>query len=54
MRLLSQKSREYKGKGYNKFWVIIANKSIEKLGWKKGDELKAEVKNNKLIIEKEK
>jgi len=54
MKLLSQKSREYKGKGYTKFWVVIANKLIEKLGWKKGDNLKAEVKNDKLIIQKEK
>jgi len=54
MKLLSQKSREYKGKDYMKFWVIIANRLIEKLGWKKGDNLKAKVQNNKLIIEKEK
>ena len=54
MKLLSQKSREYKGKKYTKFWIILANKLIEKLGWKKGDNLKVEAKNNKLIIHKEK
>ena len=54
MKLLSQKSREYKGKNYIKFWIVIANKLIEKLGWKKGDSLKAKVNGNKLIIEKEK
>ena len=54
MKLLSQKSREYKGKNYVKFWVVITNKFIKKLGWKKGDNLRAKVKNNKLIIEKEK
>ena len=52
MRLLSQKSREYKGKEYKKFWVVISNKLIEKLGWKTGDELEAKVKDKKLIIEK--
>jgi len=51
MRLLSQISREYKGKEYKKFWVVIPNKIIEKLGWKTGQELKAEVKDKKLIVE---
>ncbi len=53
MRLLSQKSREYKGREYKKFWVVISNKLIEKLGWKTGDELEAEVKGEKLVIGKE-
>lgn len=53
MRLLSQISREYKGTGYKKFWVVISNKVIEKLGWKTGDELKMEVKGDKLVIEKD-
>lgn len=53
MRLLNQISREYKGKEYKKFWVVIPNKIIEKLGWKTGQELEAEVKGNKLVIEKD-
>ena len=53
MRLLSQISREYKGKNYKKFWIVVPNKLIEKLGWKKGQELEAEVKNEKLIIKKD-
>ena len=52
MRLLSQKSREYKGKEYTKFWVVIANKLIEKLSWKKKDFLNAEVVDGKLVIAK--
>ena len=52
MRLLSQISRKYNGKDYEKFWVVIPNKFLEKLQWKKGQELKAEVKNNKLTIDK--
>jgi len=52
MRLLSQKSREYKGKEYKKFWVVISNKLIEKLGWRTGDELEADAKDKKLIISK--
>ena len=53
MRLLSQKHSEYKGKEYKKFWVIIPQKIIEKLGWKGGEDLEAEAKNGKLIIEKD-
>jgi len=53
MRLLSQKSREYKDKSYYKFWVVIPNKIIDKLGWKRGDELETEVKGDKLLIEKD-
>ena len=53
MRLLSQISREYKGKNYKKFWIVIPNKLIEKLGWKTGEDLEGEVKGDKLIIEKD-
>jgi hypothetical protein len=53
MRLLSHKSREYKGKEYTKHWIVIPNKLVEKLKWKMGDELEAEVKDDKLVIEKD-
>ena len=53
MRLLSQKSREYKGKDYKKHWIIISNKIIEELEWKSGDDLKAKTKDKKLVIEKD-
>ena len=53
MRLLSQKSSEYQGKGYRKFWIVIPNKLIEKLGWKGGEDLDVEVKKDKLIIERD-
>jgi antitoxin component of MazEF toxin-antitoxin module len=52
MRLLSQKSREYKGKSYHKHWIVVPNSLITKLGWKVGQDLEAEVKNSKLIISK--
>lgn len=51
MRLLSTKSREYKGKEYRKYFVILSNKLINELGWKQGDELEAEAKGDKLIID---
>ena len=51
MKLSWQVSREYKGKEYKRFWIVIPTKIIEKLGWKSGEELKAEIKDNKVIIE---
>ena len=53
MRLLSQISREYKDTKYEKFWIVIPSSAIEQLNWKKGQELKADVKDKKLIIIKE-
>lgn len=53
MRLQSQISREYKGNKYEKFWIVIPSKLIEKLGWKTGQDLEAETKGDKLIIEKD-
>jgi len=53
MRLLSQISREYKGTKYEKFWIVIPSKIVKKLGWKTGTELNADLKNGKLVINKE-
>ena len=53
MRLLKQVSRKYKGTPYHKHWVVISNELIEQLKWDEGDDLKAEVKNEKLVIQKE-
>ena len=53
MRLQSQISREYKGNKYEKFWIVISSKIIEKLGWRVGQDLEAETKGDKLIIEKD-
>ena len=53
MRLQSQISREYKGEKYEKFWVVIPSKIIEKLKWKSGEDLEADIKDGKLVIEKD-
>ncbi len=53
MRLLSQISREYKVTKYKKFWIVIPSKIIKKLGWKTGTELNANLRNGKLVIDKE-
>ena len=53
MRLQSQISREYKDTKYEKFWIVIPSKIVKKLGWKTGTELNADLKNGKLVINKE-
>ena len=53
MKLSGQQHFEREGKKYEKFWITIPKKIVEKLGWKKGQELNADVKNSKLIIQKE-
>ncbi len=50
MKLQSQVSRKYGDKEYRKFWIVIPEKLLKKLGWKTGEELKAEIKGNKLVI----
>jgi len=54
MKLQSQVSRKVGDKEYKKFWIVIPQKLLKKLGWKTREDLKAEVKNGKLIVEKEK
>ena len=53
MKLQSQVSRKYGDTEYRKFWIVIPKKLLKKLGWKSGQELDAEVKGNKLVIEKD-
>ena len=52
MRLQSQISREYKGTKYEKYWIVIPNKIVEKLGWKSGIALDSEIKGDNLVIGK--
>ena len=53
MRLLSQVSRKHKGKNYLKYWIVLSPKLVEKLGWKTGEDLEAEIKGGKLIVERD-
>lgn len=52
MKLQGKVSRVYKGKEYMKQWVVVPNTAVDKLGWKKGDDLKFEVKDGNLVISK--
>ncbi len=53
MKLLKVKSREYKGKSYHKYRINLPSELIKKLGFKAGDELKADVKGGKLVVGKD-
>ena len=53
MRLIKQKTRDYGDKEYFKFFLVVPNKLVQELGWKGGEDLEAEVKGSKLVIERD-
>jgi len=53
MYLQKQLSKKVGDKEYAKWVIVVPPKIIEKLGWKSGEELEAEIKKDKLIIEKD-
>ena len=53
MRLQEQLSKKVGDKVYKKYVIVVKPKTIEKLGWKAGQELEAEVKGKKLVIERD-
>lgn len=52
MRLQKQLSNIIAGKEYPKYVIIVPPPAIEQLGWKRGEELEHEVKDNTLLIRK--
>jgi len=52
MKLQSQVSRKVGDTEYIKSWVVVPQEILKQLDWKTGAELKAEVQDNKLIVEK--
>ncbi len=54
MRLQKQLSKIVGKKRYHKYVIVLPSKIIKKLGFKAGDELKADVKGDKLFIKKRK
>lgn len=52
MKVLKEKSREYKGKSYFKYKVNIPESALEKAGIKEGDELKIKTEKYKIVLEK--
>lgn len=52
MKILKEKSREYKGKSYHKYKVNIPEKIIKKSGFKEGDELNANARKGEIKLRK--
>lgn len=52
MKLQKQLSRKIKDVEYAKWVLVIPPDIIEELKWKEGQELKAEIKENKLVVKK--
>src|SRR5438094_8068112 len=50
LKLQSQVSRQVEKKKYHKFWIVIPNEVVERLGWESGYELEHEVKGQTLIV----
>lgn len=51
MKLQEQIAKRVGDKEYKKYSLVIPPNHIQKLGWKKGQELTPTVEGNKLIIE---
>jgi len=52
MKILKEKSREYKGKKYFKYKVNLPEDLLKKSGFKEGDELEAEAKKGEIKLRK--
>jgi len=52
VRLQKHFSYKYKSKEHYKHVLTIPEDTIEKLGWKEGDELSFDLENNKIILSK--
>ena len=52
MKVLKEKSREYKGKSYHKYKVNLPEKILNKAGFKAGDELEAEAEKGEMRLRK--
>ena len=52
MKVIKEKSREYKGKKYYKYKINIPEKILHEANISENDELEASVKKNKIEIKK--
>jgi hypothetical protein len=50
LKLQSQVSRRVQKKEYRKFWVVILNEIIMKLGWVEGQDVSPEVRGHTLVL----
>lgn len=54
MKILKEKSREYKGQAYYKYKVNIPERVLSSSSLKVGDELEVETKKGEIILRKKK
>jgi bifunctional DNA-binding transcriptional regulator/antitoxin component of YhaV-PrlF toxin-antitoxin module len=52
MKLQKQRSYEYEGKEHYKYVITIPKKMVETMRWGEGDELRAQVRENYLVLKK--
>ncbi len=52
MKILKEKSREYKGQAYYKYKINVPEVILSQTGFKAGDELIVETEKGKLILKK--
>ena len=52
MKILKEKSREYKGKSYYKYKINLPEEIIQKAGFKEGDDLDAEASKGEVTLKK--
>jgi hypothetical protein len=54
VKLQKRLNRKVNDKEYSKWIVTLSPEDIERLGWKEGAELEADVKNDELVIKRRK
>ena len=52
MKILKEKSREYKGKSYYKYKINLPENALKDAEFKEGDELIAKVKKGEIKLKK--
>ncbi len=50
MKILKEKSREYKGKPYYKYKINLPEETLKESGFHEGDELEAEAKKGEIKL----
>ncbi len=52
MKILKEKSREYKGKDYHKYKVNIPKEVLDSAGFQEGQELEVNAEKGRIVLRK--
>ncbi len=52
MKILKEKSREYKGKKYHKYKINLPEELLKEAGFKEGDELEGKARKGEILLKK--